>query len=88
MVLWISNSAVVFGQSLSSLVKVVFATKLLGIALLFWYALILTIALWYVFEYTAAGRRLLFVGRGREVARLSGVNVDRVRALRADRLRA
>jgi ribose transport system permease protein len=80
-VLWISNSAVVFGQSLSPLTKLVFSTKLLGISLMFWYALILTIVLWYLFEFTSAGRRLLFVGRGREVARLSGVNVERVRAL-------
>ena len=79
-ILWISNSAVVYGQSLSSLTAVVFSTKFLGISLLFWYALILTIALWYVFEFTSLGRRLLFVGRGREVARLSGVNVERVRA--------
>ena len=80
-VLWVSSSAVVFGQTLSPLTKVVFSTKLLGISLLFWYGLILTIVLWYVFEYTAVGRRLLFVGRGREVARLSGVDVERVRAL-------
>jgi len=33
----------------------------------------------YVFEFTAIGRRLLFVGRGRSVARLSGVKVNRVR---------
>src|SRR5271165_4373574 len=79
-VLWVSNSAVVFGQSLTALVKVVFTTRLLGIALLFWYALILTVGLWYLFEFTATGRRLLFVGRGREVARLSGVKVERVRA--------
>ena len=79
-ILWVSNSAVVFGQSLSSLVKVVFSERLFGIALLFWYALILTVALWYMFEFTAAGRRLLFVGRGREVARLSGVKVEWVRA--------
>ena len=52
----------------------------LGVSLLFWYALILTIGLWYLFEFTATGRRLLFVGRGREVARLSGVKVERVRA--------
>ena len=32
-------------------------------------------------EYTTAGRRLLFVGRSREVARLSGISVDRVRLL-------
>ena len=79
-ILWISNSAVVYGQSLSPLTAVVFSTKFLGISLLFWYALILTIILWYVFEFTSLGRRLLFVGRGREVARLSGVNVERVRA--------
>ena len=80
-VLWVSNSAVVFGSSLTPLIKLVFSTKLLGVALQFWYALALTILLWYVFEFTAAGRRLLFVGRGREVARLSGVKVERVRAL-------
>ena len=79
-ILWVSNSAVVFGQSLSSLVGVVFSARLFGVALLFWYALILTIGLWYFLEYTAAGRRLLFVGRGREVARLSGVKVEWVRA--------
>ena len=79
-VLWVSGSSVVFGMSLTPLVKVVFSTKLLGVSLQFWYALVLTILIWYVFEHTAAGRRLLFVGRGREVARLSGVKVDRVRA--------
>ena len=80
-VLWVSGSSVVFGTSLTPLVRVVFSTKVLGVALQFWYALILTFVIWYVFEYTAAGRRLLFVGRGREVARLSGVKVDRVRAI-------
>ena len=80
-ILWVSNSAVVFGASLTPLVAAVFSTKWLGVSLLFWYALILTILLWYVFEFTATGRRLLFVGRGREVARLSGVKVDRVRAI-------
>ena len=32
-----------------------FSTKFFGISLLFWYALILTIVLWYLFEFTAAG---------------------------------
>lgn len=36
--------------------------------------------MWWAMEYTIAGRKLLFVGRGREVARLNGVSVDRVRA--------
>lgn len=35
----------------------------------------------YVFDHTPGGRRLLFVGRGREVARLNGVDVPRVRTL-------
>ncbi|MDT7664622.1 MAG: ribose transport system permease protein, partial [Pseudonocardiales bacterium] len=35
--------------------------------------------LWYFLEYTAAGRRLLFVGRGRAVSRLSGLRVTRIR---------
>jgi ribose transport system permease protein len=51
----------------------------LGIPLGFYYGLVLCVALWYVFEYTALGRRLLFVGRGRNVSRLSGFNVPRLR---------
>ena len=47
--------------------------------MVFWYGVLLTIFLWYVFVYTALGRRLLFVGRGRNVSRLSGINVGRVR---------
>ena len=45
----------------------------------FYYALGAAIVMWYVFDYTPLGRRLLFVGRGREVARLNGISVDRVR---------
>jgi ribose transport system permease protein len=78
-VLWISKSNVISGVSMD-LVKTVIITRFLGIPLSFWYAAILTVALWYVFQHTALGRRLLFVGRGREVARLSGVNVVRARA--------
>ena len=37
------------------------------------------VIIWYVFSYTVLGRRLLFVGRGREIARLSGIRVDRLR---------
>jgi ribose transport system permease protein len=33
----------------------------------------------YVFEFMPVGRRLLFVGRGRGVARLSGIRVARLR---------
>ncbi len=79
LILWVSNSGTVAGVDMG-LVKVVILTRFLGIPLGFYYALILTAVIWYVFQHTALGRRMLFVGRGREVARLSGVNVNRVRA--------
>jgi ribose transport system permease protein len=77
-VLWISASQTIGGIS-DSLVNMVVVYRLFGIPLAFYYGLILCAALWYLFEFTALGRRLLFVGRGREVARLSGIRVDRVR---------
>jgi ribose transport system permease protein len=79
LVLWISGSTPISGVSMD-LVEAVIMTRFIGIPLSFWYAVILTAGIWYLFQHTALGRRLLFVGRGREVARLSGVNVNRTRA--------
>ena len=76
--LWISGSMTISGIS-DSLMSIVIVHRLLGIPLEFFYALLLCCLVWYVFDYTALGRRLLFVGRGREVARLSGIDTDRVR---------
>jgi ribose transport system permease protein len=78
-ILWMSGSNIISGVDMG-LVNAVIITRFLGVPLSFWYAAILTAVMWYVFQHTALGRRLLFVGRGREVARLSGVNVTRVRA--------
>ena len=76
--LWFSDTQTISGVS-NSLVRAVIITRLLGIPLAFYYALLLALMIWYVFSYTAIGQRLLFVGRGREVARLSGINDDRMR---------
>jgi ribose transport system permease protein len=76
--LWISGSMTISGIS-DSLMNLVIVHRFLGIPLEFFYALFLCCVVWYVFDYTALGRRLLFVGRGREVARLSGIDTDRVR---------
>lgn len=76
--LWFSDTQTISGVSIN-LVRAVIITRFLGVPLAFYYALILAIVIWYVFSYTALGQRLLFVGRGREVARLSGINVDRMR---------
>jgi ribose transport system permease protein len=54
-------------------------TQFLGIPLLFYYGLALTIVLWYVYAYTPLGRYLFFVGASPDVARLSGVSVTRIR---------
>lgn len=77
-VLWVSGSMTVSGIS-EDLVDWVVVRRVLGIPLAFYYAIALCVVLWYFFEYTTPGRRLLFVGRGREVARLSGIKVDRAR---------
>lgn len=78
LVLLISGSNTIGGVS-SGLVDWVIVRRFLGIPLDFYYGLLLCLIIWYVFEFMPLGRRLLFVGRGRNVARLSGINVDRVR---------
>jgi ribose transport system permease protein len=78
LVLWISNSNTIGGIS-DRLVDPVIVWDLFGIPLAFYYALALCVVVWYMLEFTASGRRLLFVGRGRRVARLSGVRVERAR---------
>lgn len=77
-VLWISNSEMVSGIS-QTLVNWVIVPRLFGVSFGFIYALGLTVALWYVLDFTPLGLKLLFVGRGRRVARLSGLNVGRLR---------
>ena len=77
-VIWISDSRTISGLS-DTLVDAVIRTKFLAIPLSFYYAVALCIIIWYVWEFTPLGRRLLFVGRGRNVARLSGINVRRLR---------
>ncbi len=75
---WMSDSQTVAGVS-HWLTEWVVVKRVFGISLEFYYGLILTLIIWYFFQYTALGRRVLFVGRGRNVARLSGIRVGRVR---------
>lgn len=78
---WISGSRTIsiFGAN-PTLIEWVNQARLLNVSMAFWYALLLCVAIWYLFEYTTHGRKLLFVGRAREVARLAGIRVDAVRA--------
>lgn len=77
--LWISGSNTVAGLS-QDLVNPVIVYRFLDIPLEFYYALAVAIVMWYVFEYTPLGRRLLITGRGPVVARLTGIRVGRARA--------
>ncbi len=77
-VFWISDSNTISGIA-PELMNLVVVHRVLGVPLEFYYGLGLTIVLWYILEHTALGRRLLFVGRNRDVARLSGVQVGRMR---------
>ena len=53
--------------------------RVLGLPLAFFYAGGVAILVWYCLRYTAAGRRLAFIGANREAARLIGLPVSRLR---------
>ncbi len=76
--LWVTDANTITGVS-QSLIDLVITKRLLGIPLEFYYALIVAFILWYVFQFTPIGQRLLVVGRNREVARLSGMRVSTLR---------
>lgn len=53
---------------------------LLGMPVDFWYGLVLAAVFAYVCAWMPIGRHVLFVGANREVARLAGIRVNRIRA--------
>ena len=77
-VLWISGSQTISGIN-EGLIDWVVVKRLFGIPLEFYYGIALGLVMFYAFEYMPVGRRLLFVGRGRSVARLSGIRVAHLR---------
>jgi ribose transport system permease protein len=54
--------------------------NLLGMPVDFWYGLALAAVFAYVCAWMPLGRRVMFVGANREVARLAGIRVNRIRA--------
>jgi ribose transport system permease protein len=75
----ISNSVTIGGIS-HHLINAMQDT-FLGLPIAFYVGLAICIVLWYVLGYTPLGRHLLFVGEGRNVARLAGLRVNEMRAL-------
>jgi len=53
--------------------------RFLGMPLFFWYGVVLTVVFAYVLHLTPLGRHMAFVGANREVARLAGIRVGRIR---------
>ena len=74
----ITGGQVVTGIS-TSLVNFI-STQFLGIPLPFYLAVLLTILAWFILQQTPLGRRMIFVQENREVARLAGLKVKRIRA--------
>jgi ribose transport system permease protein len=75
--LWISGSIPVAG--LSPGFSRIALTNFLGLPLSFYYGLAIALLFAYVVSFTPLGRHMTFVGANREVARLAGVRVDRIR---------
>ena len=77
-------SELISGASIVSLSDPGFAAianrHIVGLPLSFYYGLALCLAFAYVLAWTPLGRHVIFVGANREVARLAGVNVTRIRA--------
>jgi len=54
-------------------------TDVLGLPISFYYGLALALIIGYAISFTPLGRHMTFIGANREVARLAGVPVDRIR---------
>jgi ribose transport system permease protein len=54
-------------------------TEVWGLPVSFYYGIALALGFAYVLAYTPLGRHMRFVGANREVSRLAGVRVDRIR---------
>jgi len=75
--LWLSNLMPVSG--LPSSFSQIALFEILGLPLSFYLGLMLMLAFAYVLTFTPLGRNMRFVGENREVSRLAGVRVTRVR---------
>jgi ribose transport system permease protein len=71
------NSVGIVSTSLSNWI---FSNNFLSIPLEFYYGLAIFLVVWYVLSFTPTGQKSLVIGQSREVARLTGVRVIRMRS--------
>ncbi len=73
----ISHTQVVSVQN--STFSMISTKPLLGMPVSFYYGILLALVIAYVIAWTPIGRAIVFVGSNREVARLAGIRVNRIR---------
>src|SRR3954453_18046629 len=75
----ITNEVPITDASLGGAFAKLGQTSVGGITLPVFYCAAVAVAIWYLLEHTATGRRLYATGFNPEAARLAGVGVDRLR---------
>jgi len=75
--MWMSNDNTISGMSPGF--QKIALTDVGGLQISFYYGVVLVLAFAYLLAFTPLGRHMRFVGASREVSRLSGVRVDRIR---------
>ena len=75
---WMSNNSTITGLA-QSLVNLVVQDQIFGVSIEFYYSIAICVLAFYLLRYTPMGRRMLIVGQARDVARLSGISVTRIR---------
>ena len=82
--LYLGISELISGSNTISVTSTSFSnialTNVFGLPLSFYYGLALCLGFAYVISWTPIGRHIVFVGANREVARLAGIPVNRIRA--------
>lgn len=76
--LFVTGTKVVTGLDQS--IVTFMTSRIFGIPFPFYLAMLLTFLAWFLLEHTPIGRRMNFVQSNREVARLAGLKVKRIRA--------
>ncbi|MBO0825189.1 MAG: ABC transporter permease [Actinobacteria bacterium] len=79
-VIYIISGSNSVGPISVSLTNWIFNNSFLSIPLEFYYGLAIFLVVWYVLSFTPVGQKALVIGQSREVARLTGVRVNRQRS--------
>jgi len=77
----VSNDEPINSGRISGSFSEVASAQILGVTIPVFYMLAVAVAIWFLLEYTATGRRLYATGFNPEAARLAGIKTHRLQAL-------